>query len=86
MLNFRQGSCEYQLLKSWFDLARKLNPGLKYGTIQKEIGPAFDNRRRCKKNSPSVLSYIGKRTKEGCDCGREARQFTAAEAGMDHFL
>jgi len=25
----------------------------------------------CKKNSPSVLSCIGKRTREGCDRGSE---------------
>jgi len=37
------------------------NPGGK-------IDPA-DVRRRCKKNSPSVLSCIGKRTREGCDRG-----------------
>jgi len=37
-----------------------------------EPDPAVDNRRRCKKNSPSVLSYIGKRKKEGCDRGSEA--------------
>jgi len=28
-------------------------------------------RRRCKKNSPSVLSCMGKRTREGCDRGSE---------------
>jgi len=35
-----------------------------------ELDPADDARRRCKKNSP-VLSCIGKRTKQGCDCGSE---------------
>jgi len=34
-----------------------------------ELDPADDVRRRCMKNSPSVLSCIGKRTKEDCDCG-----------------
>jgi len=32
-----------------------------------ESDPAEDVRRRCMKNSPSFLSCIGKRTKEGCD-------------------
>jgi len=31
--------------------------------------PAIDDRRPSKKNSPSVLSCIDKRTKEGCDRG-----------------
>jgi len=34
-----------------------------------ELDPAEDARRRCKKNSPSVLSCIGKRTRDGCDRG-----------------
>jgi len=34
-----------------------------------ELNPAEGVRRRCKKNFPSVLSYIGKRTREGCDRG-----------------
>jgi len=34
-----------------------------------DLDPAIDVRKRCK-NSPSVLSYIGKR-KEGRDCGSE---------------
>jgi len=33
-----------------------------------ELDPVDDVCRRCKKNSPSVLSCIGKKTKEGCDC------------------
>jgi len=33
--------------------------------------PADDVHRRCKKNSPSVLSCTGKRTREGCDRGSE---------------
>jgi len=36
-----------------------------------ELYPAEGVRRRCKKNSPSVLSRIGKRTREGCDRGSE---------------
>jgi len=39
-------------------------------------------RRRCKKNFPSVLSCIGKKTREGYDRGREVgMQFTADETG-----
>jgi len=37
-----------------------------------ELDPAKGVRRCCKKNSP-VLSYIGKRTKEGCDLGSSRR-------------
>jgi len=36
-----------------------------------ESDPAEGVRRRCMKNSPSVLSYIGKRTIESCDRGNE---------------
>jgi len=36
-----------------------------------ESDPAEGVRTRCKKNSPSVLSCIGKRTREGCDRGSE---------------
>jgi len=35
------------------------------------VGPAEGVRRRCNKNSPSVLSCIGKRTRECCDRGSE---------------
>jgi len=34
-----------------------------------ELNPAVDIRRRGKKNYSSVLSCIGKKTKEGCDRG-----------------
>jgi len=56
---------------------------LRCGTIQEEVSqilqrpggsesdPAEGVRRRCKKNSPSVLSYVGKRTRECCDRGSE---------------
>jgi len=37
-----------------------------------ELHPAEDVRRRYKKNSPSVLSCISKRTKEACDRDSEA--------------
>jgi len=36
-----------------------------------ELDPAEGVRRRCKKNSLSVLSCIGKRRREGCDRGSE---------------
>jgi len=36
-----------------------------------ESDPAEGVRRRCKTNSPSVLSCIGNRTREGCDRGSE---------------
>jgi len=36
-----------------------------------ESDPAEGVRRRCMKNSLSVLSCIGKRTKDGCDRGSE---------------
>jgi len=36
-----------------------------------ELDPAEDVRRSCKKNSPSVLSCKGKRTRDGCDRGSE---------------
>jgi len=38
-----------------------------------ELDTADDVRRRCKKNSPSVLPCIGTRTREGCDRGRKVR-------------
>jgi len=41
------------------------------GRCQIELDPAEGVRRRCKKNSPSVFSCIGKRTREGCDRGSE---------------
>jgi len=36
-----------------------------------KLDPAEGVCRRCKKNHPSVLSYIGKRTREDCDRGSE---------------
>jgi len=36
-----------------------------------ESDPAEGVHRRCKKNFPSFLSCIGKRTKDGCDRGSE---------------
>jgi len=49
-------------------------------------GTADDVRRHCKKNSHSVLSCIGKRTKEGCDRDSKIGQFTAGEIGKGRFL
>jgi len=51
-----------------------------------DLDPAVDDRKRCKKNSPSVLSCTGKGTKEGCDLAAESSQFTADETGMGQFL
>jgi len=39
--------------------------------VRVESDPAEGVRRRCKKNSPSVLSCIDKRKREGCDRGSE---------------
>jgi len=38
-----------------------------------KLGPAVDNRRRCKKNLFPVLACIDERTKEGCNRGSEIR-------------
>jgi len=47
-----------------------------------ELDPADDVRTHCKKNSPSVLSCIGKRTEKGCDRGSKVEtQFTVKEFG-----
>jgi len=40
-----------------------------YNPERGELDPAEGVRRCCKKNSPSVLSCIGKKTREGCDRG-----------------
>jgi len=59
---------------------QKWNKSAKDGTLEVqmrdnleggELHPADDGHRRCKKNYPSVLSCIGKRTKEVCDRGSE---------------
>jgi len=44
-----------------------------------ELDPAEGVRRRCKKNSPSVLSCIGKRTREGFNRGSE---FGSVKSGL----
>jgi len=51
-----------------------------------ESGPAEGVGRRCKKNSPSVLTCIGKRTRNGCDRAAKSGQFTADETGKPQFL
>jgi len=51
-----------------------------------ELDPAEGVRRCCKKNYPSVLSCIGKRTREGCNRGNKSGQFTADEMGKGQFL
>jgi len=41
---------------------------LECGTVKEELSQVLQSvRRRCMKNSPSILSFMGKRTKEGCD-------------------
>jgi len=49
------------------------------------LDPAEDVRRCCK-NSPSILSYIDKKTSQSCDRGSEVAQFTADETGNGQFL
>jgi len=44
-----------------------------------ELDPANDVRRRYKKNSPFVLSYIGTRTKKAVTMVAKSGQFTAGE-------
>jgi len=48
-----------------------------------ESDPADDVRRHCKKNSLSVLSCVGKRTKEGVTVAAKSEQFTAGDTGKD---
>jgi len=48
-----------------------------------ELDPTDDVRRRCKKNSPSVLSCIGQKTKEGCDCGNEVGTVHSGRGGEE---
>jgi len=47
-----------------------------------ELDPAVDNRRRCKKNSSSLLSYADKRTKEGCDRDSEVGTVHSGRVGV----
>jgi len=51
-----------------------------------KLDPAEDVRRRSKKNSPSVLSCIVKRTKEGVTVAAKSEQFTADNTGKGQFL
>jgi len=49
---------------------RDSDPGTQDSPEGGDSKPAVDDQRRCKRNS-SVLSCIGDKTKEGCDCGSE---------------
>jgi len=52
-----------------------------------ELSSAIDVRRSCKKNFPSVLSCVGKRTKEGCERGGEVRTvYSRLKRRGDQFL
>jgi len=41
--------------------------------VRGELDLAVDDRRRCKKNSSSILSCIDKKTKESCNRGSKVR-------------
>jgi len=51
-----------------------------------ELDPAEGVNRRCKKNSPSILSYISKRTREGCNQAPKSGQFKVGETGKGQLL
>jgi len=51
-----------------------------------ESDPAEGVRRYCMKNSPSILSYIGKRTKKAVTVAVKLGQFTADKTGKNQFL
>jgi len=51
-----------------------------------ELDPAVDVRRRCMKNSPSVLSCIDKRTKESCNRGSEVGTVHSVRGEKGPFL
>jgi len=46
-----------------------------------ELDPAVDDRRSCRKKSPSILMCLDKRTKEGCDLGSEVGTFHSGLGG-----
>jgi len=48
-----------------------------------ELNPVIDNRRCWKKNSPSVLSCIVQRTKEGCDSDSEVETIQSGRGGEE---
>jgi len=48
-----------------------------------ELDPSEGVRRRCKKNTPSVLTCIGRRTREGCDRGSEVETVHSGRDGKD---
>jgi len=49
-----------------------------------KLDPAVDVRKRYKKNSPSVLSCIGKRQEKAVTVAAKSGQFTADETGKGH--
>jgi len=51
-----------------------------------ELDPANVERRRSKKNSPSILSCISKRIKEGYDRGSEVGTVHRGETERGQFL
>jgi len=51
-----------------------------------ELDPKEGVRRRSKKISPSALSCIGKRTREGCDRGNEVGTVHSGRDGKGRFL
>jgi len=51
-----------------------------------ELDPAVDDRKSCKKYSPSISSCMDKSTKEGCNRGAKSGKVTECEAGKDQFL
>jgi len=51
-----------------------------------ELDPAECVRRRCKKNSPSVLSCIGKGQVKAVTVAAKSGQFTADETGKGQFF
>jgi len=48
---------------------------------RRELDPALDDRRRCKKNSPSVLSCRDNKIKEVCDRGSKVETVPVAKRG-----
>jgi len=51
-----------------------------------ELVSAVNVRRRCKKNSTSILSCIGKKEEEGCDRGDEVGIVQSGRGGKGQFL
>jgi len=51
-----------------------------------EPDPADCARRRCKKNSPFIVSRIGRKAREGCDRGSVVGTVDSGETGKGHFF